>query len=159
VLRAGQSVLAMSALNDVVASKGSTGRLIELMVRIDGQFLYDLGADGLIVATPTGSTAYALSSGGPIIQPGVPAFALVPICPHTLSNRPIAVAESATLEITLKRGADARLHFDGQPQFDLEEGDRVDIRRADHAATLIHPPGYSYYAMLREKLRWSESLF
>lgn len=159
VLRAGQSVLAMSALNDVVASKGSTGRLVELMVRIDGQFLYDLGADGLIVATPTGSTAYALSSGGPIIQPGVPALALVPICPHTLSNRPIAVAESAIVEITLKRGADARLHFDGQPQFDLAEGDRVEIRRAEHTATLIHPPGYSYYAMLREKLRWSESLF
>jgi NAD+ kinase len=159
VSRAGQQVLALGALNDVVASKGSSGRLIELMVRIDGQFLYDLRADGLIVATPSGSTAYALSSGGPIIQPGVPALALVPICPHTLSNRPIAVAESATVEITVKRGADARLHVDGQPQFDLAEGDRVEIRRAEHAATLIHPPGYSYYAMLREKLRWSESLF
>ena len=159
VSRAGKPVLQMGALNDVVASKGSTGRLIELMVRIDGLFLYDLSADGLIVATPTGSTAYALSAGGPIIQPGVPALALVPICPHTLSNRPIAVAESATLEITVKRGADARLHFDGQPQFDLQAGDRVEVRRAEHAATLIHPPGYSYYAMLREKLRWSESLF
>jgi NAD+ kinase len=159
VSRAGQSVLAMGALNDVVVSKGSTGRLIELMVRIDGQFLYDLRADGLIVATPTGSTAYALSSGGPIIQPGVPALALVPICPHTLSNRPIAVAENATLEITVKRSADARLHFDGQPHYDLAEGDRVEIRRAEHPVKLVHPPGYSYYAMLREKLRWSESLF
>jgi NAD+ kinase len=159
VSRAGQGVLAMDAMNDVVVSKGATGRLIELMVRIDGQFLYDLRADGLIVATPTGSTAYALSAGGPIIQPGVPALALVPICPHTLSNRPIAVAETATLEITLKRGADARLHFDGQPHFDLAEGDRVEIRRAAHPVRLVHPPGYSYYAMLREKLRWSESLF
>jgi NAD+ kinase len=159
VSRAGQAILAMTALNDVVVSKGATGRLIELMVRIDGQFLYDLRSDGLIVATPSGSTAYALSAGGPIIQPGVPALALVPICPHTLSNRPIAVAETTTLEIAVKRGADARLHFDGQPQFDLIEGDRVEIRRAEHAAKLVHPPGYSYYAMLREKLRWSESLF
>jgi NAD+ kinase len=159
VSRAGQPVLDLGAMNDVVVSKGASGRLIELMVRIDAQFLYDLRADGLIVATPTGSTAYALSAGGPIIQPGVPALALVPICPHTLSNRPIAVAETATLEITMKRGADARLHLDGQPQFDLAEGDRVEIRRAPHAVKLVHPPGYSYYAMLREKLRWSESLF
>lgn len=159
VMRAGEPIFATTALNDVVVNKGASGRLIELVVRVDGQFVYDLRSDGLIVATPTGSTAYALSAGGPIIQPGVPALALVPICPHTLSNRPIAVAESATLEITVKRGADARLHLDGQPQFDLAEGDRVEIRRAPHAVTLVHPPGYSYYAMLREKLRWSESLF
>lgn len=159
VARAGSSILVMQALNDVIVSKGGTGRLIELSVRIDGQFLYNLRADGLIIATPTGSTAYALSAGGPIIQPNVPAFALVPICPHTLSNRPIAVGETATIELTLRHGADARLHFDGQPQFDLEEGDRVTVRRAEHAVKLIHPPGYGYYAMLREKLRWSESLF
>lgn len=159
VSRAGQPVGDLHALNDIVVSKGGTGRLIEMMVRVDGHFLYDLRADGLIVATASGSTAYALSAGGPIIQPNVPALALVPICPHTLSNRPIAISEHSTIEITLKRVADARLHFDGQPQLDVAEGDRVTIARAEKPARLVHPPGYSYYAMLREKLRWSESLF
>jgi NAD+ kinase len=147
------------ALNDVVVNKGATGRLIEFMVDIDGEFVYDLRADGLIVATPTGSTAYALSSNGPILQPGVPGLALVPICPHTLSNRPIAVSDAAVIQITIKRAADALLHFDGHPSFELEEGDRVTVKRAEHVVKLVHPPGYSYYAMLREKLHWSEALF
>lgn len=147
------------ALNDVVVNKGGTGRLIEFTVRIDGLFVYDLRADGLIVATPTGSTAYALSSNGPIIQPGVPAFALVPISPHTLSNRPVAVSDASLIEITIKRAADARLHFDGHPVNDLQEGDRVRLQRAEQPARFIHPPGYDYFAMLRAKLRWSESLF
>ncbi|MCU0257841.1 MAG: NAD(+)/NADH kinase [Solirubrobacteraceae bacterium] len=147
------------ALNDVVVNKGGTGRLIEFTVRIDGLFVYDLRADGLIVATPTGSTAYALSSNGPIIQPGVPAFALVPISPHTLSNRPVAVSDKSLVEITIKRAADARLHFDGHPVNDLQEGDRVRLERAPRPARFVHPPGYDYFAMLRAKLRWSESLF
>ncbi|MCZ7565085.1 MAG: NAD kinase [Burkholderiales bacterium] len=147
------------ALNDVVVNKGATGRLIEFIVDIDGKFVYDLRADGLIVATPTGSTAYALSSGGPIVQPGVPGIALVPICPHTLSNRPITVSDAAAIQITIKHAADALLHFDGHPSFELEEGDRVMVKRAEHVVKLVHPPGYSYYAMLREKLHWSEALF
>ena len=159
VARAGQPTLSGIALNDVIVSKGGTGRLIEMIVRIDGQFLYNLSSDGLIIATPTGSTAYALSAGGPIVRPDVPALVLVPICPHTLSNRPIAVGDAAVIELTLNRGADARLHFDGQPQFDLSEGDTVTVRRAEDVVKLVHPPGYGYYAMLREKLRWSESLF
>jgi NAD+ kinase len=156
VLRAGKQIAATLALNDVVVNKGATGRLIEFLVHIDGEFVYDLRSDGLIVATPSGSTAYSLSSNGPILQPKVPGFALVPICPHTLSNRPIAVSDSSRIEITLKRAVDARLHFDGRPQCDLEEGDHVTIRRADHSISFVHPPGYSYYAMLREKLHWSE---
>lgn len=159
VTRAGHPILGMRALNDVVVSKGGSGRLIEVLVRIDAQFVYDLRSDGIIVATPTGSTAYALSAGGPIIQPNVPALVLVPISPHTLSNRPIAVADASAIELTLRHGADARLHFDGQPQFDLEAGDTVTVRRGEHLVKLVHPPGYNYYAMLREKLRWSESLF
>ncbi|MCL4802481.1 MAG: NAD kinase [Burkholderiales bacterium] len=147
------------ALNDVVVNKGATGRLIEFIVDIDGEFVYDLRADGLIVATPTGSTAYALSSGGPIVQPGVPGIALVPICPHTLSNRPITVSDAAVIQVTIKHAADALLHFDGHPSFELEEGDRVTVKRAEHVVKLVHPPGYSYYAMLREKLHWSEALF
>jgi NAD+ kinase len=159
VVRAASTVYASVALNDVVLSKGGIGRLIEFLVQIDGQFVYDLRSDGLIVATPTGSTAYALSSNGPILQPNVPGVVLVPISPHTLSNRPIVVSESAVIEVAVKRAADARLHVDGQPKVELEEADRIVIRRAEHAARLVHPPGYSYYAMLREKLHWSENPF
>jgi len=158
VHRDGSVALAMFALNDAVVNKGAVGRLIEFLVDIDGEFLYDLRADGLIVATPTGSTAYALSSDGPILQPSVPGFALVPICPHTLSNRPIMVSDRSIIEITLRHASDARLHFDGQLQCDLQEGDRVIVRRAEHTVRFVHPPGYSYYAMLREKLHWSEVL-
>jgi len=157
VSRADRSIFATTALNDVIVTKGASGRLIELVVRIDGQFVYDLRSDGLIVATPTGSTAYALSSNGPILQPNVSAFALVPISPHTLSNRPIAVSDGCTVEVTLKRGADARLQCDGQPQLDLVEGDRITAGRSPHTLQLVHPPGYDYYAMLREKLHWSET--
>jgi len=146
------------ALNDAVVNKGSVGRLIEFVVNIDSEFVYDLRADGLIVTTPTGSTAYALSANGPIVQPGVPGFALVPISPHTLSNRPIMISDRSTIEISLKRAGDARLHFDGQLQCDLQEGDRVVIRRAEHTIKFVHPPGYSYFTMLREKLHWSEGL-
>ena len=156
VLRDGEKTFSTIALNDVVVNKGAVGRLIEFLVRIDGAFVYDLRADGLIVATPTGSTAYALSSNGPILQPTVPAVALVPICPHTLSNRPIALSDDSCIEITLKSAVDALLHFDGQPQVDLMEGDKVIVRRADHPIRFVHPPGYSYFAMLREKLHWSE---
>jgi len=158
VHRDGEAVFSTLALNDVVVNKGAVGRLIEFLVNIDGEFVYDLRADGLIVATPTGSTAYSLSSAGPILQPSVPGFALVPICPHTLSNRPIMVSDRVVIEIILKRSIDARLHFDGQLQRDLQEGDRVVIRRAEHTVSFVHPPGYSYYAMLREKLHWSEVL-
>jgi NAD+ kinase len=158
VCRDGATVLSTLVLNDAVVNKGAVGRLIEFVVNIDGEFVYDLRADGLIVATPTGSTAYALSSAGPILQPSVPGFALVPICPHTLSNRPIMVSDRAVIEIILKRSIDARLHFDGQLQCDLQENDRVVLRRAEHTVTFVHPPGYSYYAMLREKLHWGEGL-
>ncbi len=159
VARQGEAVATPLALNDVVVSKGSSGQLIEMIVHIDKEFVYDLRADGLIISTPTGSTAYSLSSDGPIIQPNVPAFALVPLCPQTLSNRPIAVSDASVIDITLKRGHDARLHSDGQPQFDLIDGDRITMRRSEHHVRLVHPPGYSYYAMLREKLHWSESFF
>lgn len=145
------------AMNDIVVSKGGTGRLIELLVSIDGKFVYDMRADGLIVATATGSTAYSLSSNGPILHPGLPGIALVPICPHTLSNRPIAVPDRSEIVITMKRAADAKLHADGQSQIDLAEGDRIVVRRSRHRATFVHPPGYDYYAMLRSKLHWTDN--
>lgn len=158
VRRGGMVTFATLALNDAVVNKGSVGRLIEFVVNIDGEFVYDLRADGLIVTTPTGSTAYALSANGPIVQPGVPGFALVPISPHTLSNRPIMISDRSVIEISLKHAVEARLHFDGQLQCDLQEGDRVLIRRAEHTIKFVHPPGYRYFTMLREKLHWSEGL-
>jgi len=157
VLRGEKEFFSTQALNDIVVNKGATGRMIEFLVHIDGQFVYDLRSDGIIVASPTGSTAYALSSNGPILQPNVTGIALVPVCPHTLSNRPITVSDQCVIEITIKqRAIGARLHFDGQPHSELAADDKVVVRRAAHSIRFVHPPGYSYYAMLREKLHWSE---
>jgi NAD+ kinase len=145
------------ALNDVVLNRGGGGTMIECAVEIDGRFVYSTRADGIIVATPTGSTAYALSAGGPILDPQVQAFALVPVAPHALTHRPIAVADTATVALTLERGRDAALHCDGQAHFALAEGERITVRRAPHTARFLHPEGHDYFAMLREKLHWSET--
>ena len=145
------------ALNDVVLNRGGGGTMIECAVEIDGRFVYAMRADGIIVATPTGSTAYALSAGGPIIHPQVPAFALVPVAPHALTHRPVAVVDTATIAITLQRGRDAAVHCDGQAHFALAEGERITVRRAPHAARFLHPEGHDYFATLREKLHWSET--
>lgn len=155
IWRAGVCVFDTLALNDVVVNKGDVGRMIEIEVRVDGDFLYVLRADGMIVATPTGSTAYALSANGPILQPAVPGIALVPLCPHGLTHRPITIADSSRIELALVAPHDARVHFDGQVHFDARAGDIVQVTRSVHAVTLLHPPGYSYFAMLREKLHWS----
>ena len=146
-----------SALNDIVASRGHVGGMIDLTVEIDGRFVYTMRADGLIVATPTGSTAYALSAQGPIVHPEVPALALVPVAPHALSYRPIAVADSCTITITLNRGKDAAVHCDGQAHFPFGENDSLTIRRAPYQARLLHPEGHDHFAMLRQKLHWSET--
>lgn len=158
VERDGAVVEQACAFNDVVVSKGSTGRIIEFDVVIDAQPVYSQRSDGIVVATPTGSTAYALSAGGPIVHPMVPAIVLVPICPHTVNNRPIAINSSATVEICVRYAADARVHYDGQRHLDLRENDKVVISQAAAGVRLLHPLNYSYYAMLREKLRWGESL-
>lgn len=146
------------ALNDLVISKGSRGSMIELAVYVDGQFVYDMRADGLIIATPTGSTAYALSSGGPILHPGLGAIVLAPICPHTLSNRPIALSTRSTVEIVLQKGEDAFANFDVQAHFPLNQGDRLVITTHENGIRLLHPSDYSYFAMLREKLHWGARL-
>lgn len=145
------------ALNDVVLNRGGGGTMIECAVEIDGRFVYAMRADGVIVATPTGSTAYALSAGGPILDPQVPAFALVPVAPHALTYRPIAVADSARIAISVQQGRDAALHCDGQAHFPLAQGERVVVERAAHSARFLHPKGHDYFAMLREKLHWSET--
>ncbi len=156
IFRGGQSVFSVLALNDAVVSKGLKGSMIECEVRIDGKFLYTLRSDGLIVATPTGSTAYALSAGGPIIHPSLSALALVPICPHTFSSRPIAISSDCVVEIVISSAADARAHFDSHSRFDLREQDRVVVRRCGHTIRLLHPVGHDYYNMLRAKLHWTE---
>jgi NAD+ kinase len=157
ILRGATRVLHTVALNEAVVGKGTQGRLIEVEVRIDGEYVYALRADGLIVATPTGSTAYALSAQGPILQPGVAAFALVPLNPHVLSARPVSVSDRSVIEIVLLRALDARAHFDGFALTELVQGDRLLLKRSADAIRFVHPPGYSYFAMLREKLSWSES--
>jgi NAD+ kinase len=142
------------AFNDVVVSKGARANLIELEVRIDGEFMYNQRSDGLIVASPTGSTAYAMSAGGPIVHPALSVMALVPVSPHTLSNRPIIVSSDSVVDVIVRHAADPRVHFDSHTRFDLREGDRVTVRRYSHAIRLLHPARHSYYKMLREKLNW-----
>ena len=158
IWRDGRSMLRTLALNEAVVGKGSQGRLIEFEVYIDGEYVYTLRADGVIVATATGSTAYALSAQGPILHPAVPALALVPLNPHTLSARPVSVTDRSVIEIVLVRALDARAHFDGYALADMAQGDRLVLRRSTDLVRFVHPPTYSYFVMLREKLRWSESV-
>jgi NAD+ kinase len=158
LVRGNEKVLRTLALNEAVIGKGSQGRLIEFDLAIDGEFIYTLRADGIIVATPTGSTAYALSAQGPILHPAVPALTLVPLNPHTLSARPVTISDRCAIEIKLVHALDARAHFDGLALADMAEGDRLLLKRSADVVRFVHPPGYRYFATLRQKLRWSETL-
>lgn len=158
VLRDGVEVKHALALNDVVFSRGGMGQMIEFEVFVDDQFVYTQRSDGLIVSTPTGSTAYALASGGPILHPTLPAITLVPICPQSMSNRPIAINDTCQVIFLLTKGLDTRVHFDGQSLFDLKELDQVFIRRYRNTLRLLHPKNYNYYHMLQQKLHWGERL-
>jgi NAD+ kinase len=157
ILRQGKSALRTIALNEAVIGKGSQGRLIEFELSVDGEFVYRLRADGIIVATPTGSTAYALSAQGPILHPAVAGFTLVPLNPHTLSARPVSVSDRGVIEIVMLHALDARAHFDGLALHDMVQGDRLVLKRSADTVRFVHPPGYRYFATLREKLGWSES--
>lgn len=152
VIRDGKVFHADYALNDVVIK--SALRLIELEVAIDKKFVHKQRADGLIISTPTGTTAYALSAGGPILHPNLHAISLVPICPHTLSNRPIAVHSDSQIEVTLVQFDAAQLSFDGQFQVALNVGDKIIVNRAAQTISLLHPSDYCYFDMLRNKLNW-----
>ena len=152
VLRAGKQVHQGVALNDIVIKSGL--RLIELEVEIDGKFMHKQRSDGLILSTPTGTTAYSLSAGGPILHPDLDAIALVSISPHTLSNRPIVLSSSSTIEVSLVQVDDAQISYDGQFQLALEVGDKVLVQRAAKDITLLHPTDYCYFEMLRNKLNW-----
>ncbi len=147
------------ALNDVVIHKWDVARMIELEVRIDGQLLNTQRSDGLIVSTPTGSTAYALSGGGPILHPSLDAILLVPICPHSLSNRPIVINEISIVDVIVRAGdyTQAQVTYDGQVNCALLPGDRVSVQKKPHPLKLIHPPGYDYYGILRRKFGWGKT--
>ena len=158
VVRDGRSIFAGIAVNDVVVNRSGATGLVELRVDVDGRPMYVQRADGLIVATPTGSTAYALSAGGPILHPSLPGLVLVPIAAHTLSNRPIVLPEQVQIEIEIVSHRDVGVNFDMQHFADLLGGDRVRLRVARYRAVFLHPPGWSYFTTLRKKLRWHEIL-
>ena len=146
------------SMNDVVVSRGATASMVELRIDIGDEFVANLRADGLIVASPTGSTAYALSAGGPIMHPGIGGWVLVPIASHTLSNRPIVLPDAGEIRIEIVAGRDASANFDMQSLASLLHGDQVRVRRSEHKVRFLHPRGWSYYATLRRKLRWYEGV-
>ncbi len=158
VWRDGHCVFDALAMNDVVVNRGATSGMVELRVEVDGHFVANQRADGLIIATPTGSTAYALSAGGPLLHPSIPGWVLVPIAPHTLSNRPIVLADPVEIAIEVVAGRDASANFDMQSLASLLHGDRITVRRSQHHARFLHPRGWSYFDTLRRKLHWNEGV-
>ncbi len=158
VWRDGRSIFSGLSLNDVVVSRGATASLVELRVDVGDDFVANLRADGLIVATPTGSTAYALSAGGPILHPAIGGWVVVPIASHTLSNRPIVLPDAGEIRIGIVAGKDVSVNFDMHNLASLLIGDQVRVRRSAHKVRFLHPRGWSYYATLRRKLRWYEGV-
>ncbi len=148
------------ALNDVVLQRRETGRMVDFETRIAGQYVNTHSGDGLVIATPTGSTAYALSCGGPIIEPQLDAIVVVPICPHTLTDRPIVIAADQAVEVSLLQRDDtlAEITVDGFSVGDIRPGDKLQISAANNRVTLVHPPGYDFYGILRSKLFWGRDI-
>lgn len=155
VRRNGKATFHAAALNDIVVSRGVNGGMVEYTVRVDGATMYNQRADAVIVATPTGSTAYALSADGPILYPSLAGLLLVPVAPQTLSNRPIVLNDDVVIDIEITDERDAMTHFDMQSYEPLAPGDVVRVKRSAHTATLLHPVGYNFFATLRQKLHWS----
>jgi NAD+ kinase len=156
VVREGQPVARETVLNDLVINKGALARLASIDTFIDGHYLTTYRADGLIVATPTGSTAYSLAAGGPVLHPQVPGIILTPICPFTLTNRPLIVPDNAAIEIRLtKEASDIALTFDGQVGLAIDARDRIRVRQSPQPLQMIEIPGRQYFDVLKTKLRWS----
>lgn len=156
VLRDSDCVFDALALNDVVVSRGGTSGMVELRVEVDGRFVSNQRADGLIIATPTGSTAYSLSAGGPLMHPSIGGWVMAPIAPHTLSNRPIVLSDSSEISIEVVSGRNASANFDMQSLASLLIGDRVMVRRSEHRVRFLHPAGWNYFDTLRKKMHWNE---
>ncbi len=158
VWRDGERIFEGLSLNDVVVSRGALASMIEIRVDIDDEFVANIRADGLVLSSPTGSTAYSLSAGGPILHPRIGGWILVPIASHTMSNRPIVLPDSAEIRMTVVAGRDASANFDMQGLASLRHGDQVRGQRSAHKVRFLHPRGWSYYATLRRKLRWYEGV-
>jgi len=158
--RGGESVSAL-ALNDVVVNKWETGRTMDFETSINGRFVNSHGGDGMVIATATGSTAYALSCGGPIVEPDLDVWVLAPICPHTLSDRPIVVRAGSKVQLRMSDRFESRAQVtcDGIGIGELEQGDNLYVEGADAQVTLLHPPGYDYYRLLRSKLHWGRGAY
>ncbi|MBX9961126.1 MAG: NAD kinase [Burkholderiaceae bacterium] len=158
VLRQGQCVFDTLAMNDVVVHRGNSSGMVELRVEVDGHFVANQRADGLIVATPTGSTAYSLSAGGPILHPSIPGWVMAPIAPHTLSNRPVVLSSTSEVAIEIASDREAIANFDMQSLAALHQGDRIIVSRSEHSVRFLHPRGWSYFDTLRQKLHWNEGI-
>ena len=155
VMRGSDCVFEALAMNDVVVNRGATAGMVQLRVEVDGHFVANQRADGLIIASPTGSTAYSLSAGGPLLHPSIPGWVMVPIAPHTLTNRPIVLADAAEIAVEIVAGRDVSANFDMQSIASLQHGDRITVRRSEHHVRFLHPVGWSYFDTLREKLQWN----
>ncbi len=156
VMRDNVCVYDAFAMNDVVVNRGAASGVVELRVEVGGHFVANQRADGLIIASPTGSTAYALSAGGPMLHPSIPGWVLVPIAPHTLSNRPIVLADATEIAIEIVSGRGASASFDMQSLASILHGDRILVTRSEYCVRFLHPRGWSYFDTLRKKLRWNE---
>jgi NAD+ kinase len=155
VMRDQRSVFSALAMNDVVVNRGGTSGMVELRVEVDGRFVSNQRADGLIIATPTGSTAYSLSVGGPLMHPAIGGWVMAPIAPHTLSNRPIVLPESSEISIEIVAGRYVSANFDMQALADLILGDRIVVNRSEHKVRFLHPAGWNYFDTLRKKMHWN----
>jgi NAD+ kinase len=157
-MRDGHCIFDALAMNDVVINRSSTSGMVELRVEVDGHFVANQRADGLIIATPTGSTAYALSAGGPLLHPSIPGWVMVPIAPHTLSNRPVVLPDSSQIAIEIVAGKNASANFDMHSLAALMPSDRIIVDRSDHRVRFLHPKGWTYFDTLRNKLHWNEGV-
>ncbi|MDR0934032.1 MAG: NAD kinase [Burkholderiaceae bacterium] len=157
IIRGGEAIYQAAAFNDIVICRGGGSGLIDLKVEVDGHFMYQQRSDGLIVSTPTGSTAYSLSAGGPMMHPNLAGIAIVSIAPHSLSNRPIVVPDTSEIVVELIEAHQPSVNYDSQSFASLRVGDRIVIKRSPHTITFVHPQGWSYYDTLRNKLHWGET--
>ena len=158
VMREGQCVFDALAMNDVVVHRGTTAGMVELRVEVNGHFVANQRADGLIIASPTGSTAYSLSAGGPILHPSIAGWVLAPIAPHTLTNRPVVISSDSEIAVEIVSGRDASANFDMQSLASLQHGDRVVVTRSEYQVRFLHPRGWTFFDTLRQKLHWNEGL-
>src|SRR5574343_166045 len=156
MLGVGRCVFDALAMNDVVVYRGGTSGMVELRVEVDGHFVANQRADGLIIATPTGSTAYSLSVGGSLMHPAIGGWIMAPIAPHTLSNRPIVLSDNSEVSIEIVSGRYASANFDMQSLASLMIGDRITVRRSQHQVRFLHPEGWNYFDTLRKKMHWNE---